>query len=255
MFQLYHLALHSGGGRRVPMLALGGTHAHPQEHACCHCPTTYHRGAVCPQALRRLNLLYSSSALLPLADFFPNLETLEQSTCVPPAWLGRLPRLGRLQEAHLAIGFPEDWAGNGGGGEEGGAVAVSFPPMPSLTRLTLDAEAGVGSLQLLLAGMPALRELILRRDRQGELEFGVDLAAGGAPPRLERVEVPSVPTVTADFRLLPALREMWLGHGQLAGAASIAAAAALARLRLGEMDHWELGRPTFQSCCAPRRPP
>lgn len=185
-----------------------------------------------PQALRYLTI--SGDLPLPMPDLFPELRGLTQSAPVAPAWLDGLRRLTHLQRASITI------QRSAAPGAEGAAVA--FPPVASLTSLYLWLGQGVASVSMPFDGLPALQLLDLRQTRDAMAQSRANLAASGRAPRLELLSV-NLRHVTADFGLMPVLRSLVVGAGQLVGPASIASATALTSLCLGRSAEEELSKP------------
>lgn len=163
----------------------------------------------------------------PLPGLFSNLEHLQLEAPVPPAWLGRLPRLARLEKADLGVGHPALLMA-GAALAEVGPIEVAFPPVPSLRALWLRAGQGVAALRVSWARLPALRSLALSQDELSPGAKQADLAPGCMAPCLESLLL-NLAHVNADFGLFPALRTLMVGAEQLEGAASVACAPALER--------------------------
>lgn len=170
---------------------------------------------MCLQTLRELTLHnFDDVPPLPAPDLFPNPESLFHYVPAPPAWLGALPRLAHLQRAGLAIAQHPPPAAAGAGALSAGARALAFPRLPGLTCLHLRLGAGVSSVTVPLAGMPALRELRFYSQEGVWDGTTADLVAGGAALQLTRLTL-FLRSAVVDFSLLPALQALAVGADEL----------------------------------------
>lgn len=184
------------------------------------------------QSLTSLRLLFEPlpKVLLVPAALTGLHELSASATACPAAWVGQLSGLRQLRGLDLCV-------------DADGAAEASadFPALPALSRLGLEVREHV-TLRMCLPHLRALCSLGITGEGTADLSSPDTSNNTATVGHLTGLSL-YVCYARVDFALMPALEVAYIDVLELDGAASIAAASALATLELGEDGELNLEGP------------